>query len=168
MDQFSLIKAVDRLGQRVDAPMSRGAGQMAQIRQEQGVQLAHDVALEAALDFFERQALSRPASHILPRARITPHSDHGDSPKRIVRGAVAAPVQAMARRLSRRGLQRAHTAERSQGGFTLQSVWVVARHADQHGGSLRPYAKLLAKPRCVVTGKPFELAVEYLDLGPQC
>jgi hypothetical protein len=45
VDQLGLVKPVDRLGQRVDAPMSRGRCEVPQIGKDQGVELTHDVTL---------------------------------------------------------------------------------------------------------------------------
>ena len=101
MKQVGFVQPVDGLRQSVDAPMSRGGHEMPQIGKDQGVTLAHDLALQAALDFLLRQTLGGASWNVCLDPRIAAHSNHCDGPQGVVRGTIATPVQSMARRLSR-------------------------------------------------------------------
>ena len=98
--QFGLERMEEALHRRVDAPMSSFANEIRQIRQDQRVQLANDVTLEATLNFFRGQSLSRSASDVRARSRIAAHTNHRDRPQGIIGGSIAAPVKAMSGCLS--------------------------------------------------------------------
>jgi len=80
--------------------MSSFANEIRQIRQDQRVQLANDVTLEATLNFFRGQSLSRSASDVRARSRIAAHTNHRDRPQGIIGGSIAAPVKVMSGCLS--------------------------------------------------------------------
>lgn len=71
----------EALSRGVDAPMSRDGCRVGQVSQNQWVQLADDVALEAAMDFLFRQPLRRAPGDVFQGARIASHSDHGNGPQ---------------------------------------------------------------------------------------
>ena len=52
LDPFLLQASEERFGDRIDAPMSSRTHRLLQVGQDQRVQLANNVALEAAMDFF--------------------------------------------------------------------------------------------------------------------
>ena len=52
LDPFLLQASEKRFGDRIDAPMSSRAHRLLQVGQDQRVQLANNVAFEAAMDFF--------------------------------------------------------------------------------------------------------------------
>ena len=47
-----LQTAEERFGDRIDAPMSRSDYGVSQIREDQRIEFAHDIALQAALNLF--------------------------------------------------------------------------------------------------------------------
>jgi hypothetical protein len=113
-----VLQAVEEtFGRSVDAPMSSRACRFCQICQDQRVQLANNVTLEATLNLLRGQSLGSPASDVRTRPGITPHTNHRDRPQGIIGGAIAAPVEPMSGRLSRGCFQRACAAERCQRSF---------------------------------------------------
>ena len=67
------------------------------------VDLAGDVALEAAQDVELGQALLGPALDIGPSGWVAVHADQGDAPQGVVGVAVAAAIQPVAVGATRRG-----------------------------------------------------------------
>jgi len=100
MKQLGFLEPVDGFRHRVDAPTSRERREGPQIGKDRGVELMHRVALQAALDFFRRQALGSSASHLCLGPPIAAYSSHRDCPQGVAFSTIAAPVQPMARRLS--------------------------------------------------------------------
>ena len=85
----------EALHHSVDAPMSSRTCTIFQISQYQGVQLANDIALEAAVYLFLAQALPRAPGNVFAGSGITAHSNHGNSPQRIVGLPLAASIEPM-------------------------------------------------------------------------
>src|SRR5687768_18391435 len=73
---------------------------------QQPVELAGQVALQAADDFRLREALGGPPRDIVPRARVPAHSADGQQIERPIGVAIAAPVEPMAGGPARGGGQR--------------------------------------------------------------
>ena len=79
-DALLLEAAEEGFGNRVDAPMSSRVYRFCQIRQDQRVQLANNVTLEATLNLLRGQSLGSPASDVRTGPRIAPHTNHRDRP----------------------------------------------------------------------------------------
>jgi hypothetical protein len=94
---FHLQRPEQRLAAGVDAPMS---SRMRGIGQDKRIQLTHDVALEAAVDFLFRQTLAGAPGDLLAGACIASHSNHSDGPQGVVCLPLTAAIESMAARLS--------------------------------------------------------------------
>jgi hypothetical protein len=79
-DPFALQASEEPLDHRVDAPMSRSRRRIGQISQDERVQFADDITLQAAVDLLVRHAFLRPTIHVDPSARITAHPNHCNGP----------------------------------------------------------------------------------------
>lgn len=75
---FQAIEEAFRRG--IDAPMSRESRRFGQISPDEGVQLADDIALQAAMDFFVRHAFLCPTINVGPGSWIAAHPNHGNGP----------------------------------------------------------------------------------------
>ncbi len=127
-------------------------------RGEEAVQLAGDVALEAAPDLLGGLALGGAAGDVGAGIRAAAHAGVGDRMNRLVQGAVTAAVEPMPGGASAAGLLGADAAEGGEGGLVAAPAGVGERH-DDLGGADRADAALVGQPGGQVVD-------DVLQLGP--
>ena len=80
LDAFHFEAAEERFRHRVDAPMSSVGYCVRQIRQDQWIQLANDIAFKTALDFFCRETFGGASRHVGSSPRFAAHTNEGYCP----------------------------------------------------------------------------------------
>src|SRR5665647_2612729 len=135
---------------------------------ERGVDLAGDVAFEAAHDFAFALALAGAAVDVGPGRLVVAHADKDDAVERGVGLAVAAPVEPVAVCLARGGVDRGGAAEHREGGFGAESFGVVAGGDQERAGGVSADAERLEEPWRGRSGELSQLSVEAGDLGFEC
>ncbi|MGF6979872.1 hypothetical protein QFZ94_008389 [Paraburkholderia sp. JPY465] len=164
MNPFIFQAVEEALRRRVDAPMSRSAGRIGQVGQNERVQLPDDIALQAAVNFLVRHAFLGSSLDVRPGSRITAHAHHGDGPQGVVCSTVASAVQAMPDRFARGCLQWARATKRGECSIAFQAFRIVACNGNKHSRRLRPNAESFSKPSGMLEGQAFEHRVERLEL----
>ena len=110
------------------------------------VDLAGDVAFQAAEDVELGQALVGPALDIGPGGLVAVHADQGDAPQGVVGSAVTSPVEPVAVGAARGRRDGGGAAEMGEGSLRAQPLGVVARGDQQLAGGLDPDAS--QRQRC--------------------
>src|SRR5262249_39788037 len=106
------------------------------------VDLAGDVALEAADDLFLGLPLGGAPRRVGLGPRVAGRAGHGDRPQRGVGLPVAAAVEPVAELLAGGGIDRAGAAQRGETGLAADPAGVVAGGDQQGGGDLSGHALL--------------------------
>src|SRR5947207_8720861 len=106
--------------------LRRGWHSLAAGAAEGVVDLAGDVALEAADDLFPGLALGGAPGRVGLGARVVGQAGHGDRPQRGVGLPVAAAVEPVAELLAGGGIDRAGAAQRGEAGLAADPAGVVA------------------------------------------
>src|SRR6266496_1561519 len=135
---------------------------------ERGVDLAADVAFEAALDLAFALALAGAAVDVGPGRLVVAHADEDDAVECGVGLAVAAPVEPVAVCLARGGVDRGGAAEHREGGLGAEPFGVVAGGDQERAGGVGADAERLDEPRRGSSGELSQLSVEAGDLGFEC
>jgi hypothetical protein len=102
------------------------------------VDLAGDVALEAAQDVELGQALLGAPFHVGPGRWVAAHPDQGDAPQGVVGLAVAAAVESVAVGAARGRGDGGGAAQVGEGGLAMEPLGVVAGGDQQLPGGVDP------------------------------
>ena len=146
IDAFDLQRLEEAFDRRVDAPMSRSGYGVAQIREDQRVEFAYDIALQAPPNLFRRQALGGPSGHVSAGAGIASHPHHRDSPERVVGLSAASAIESVSLRLSGRRRKRARAAKSCQCRIVAQTFGVIPRDDHERGGGVWADAESTEQP----------------------
>ena len=111
--------------------MSRVCRRDSKVSDYQRIELAHDIPLQAALDFFVRATFPGSALDVGACSLVAAHADHGNRPQGVICLPRTAAVQSVPSYFARGGLQRACTAKRGQRGFIAETVRIVAGRNEQ-------------------------------------
>ena len=93
---------------------------------EMVVDVAGDVALEAAECFFFGEALFHASRDVVAGSWVADHAGDDDVPQRRVRVAIAAPVESVSLVFATAGIDGCDTAEMSEAGFVAELFGIVA------------------------------------------
>src|SRR5665647_968288 len=131
---------------------------------ERGVDLAGDVAFEAAHDLAFALALAGAAVNVGPGRLVVAHADEDDAVECGVGLAVAAPVGPVAVCLARGGVDRGGAAEHREGGFGAESFGVVAGGDQERAGGVGADAERLEEPWRGRSGELSPVSYTHLTL----
>jgi hypothetical protein len=132
---------------------------------EVGVDLAGDVALEAADDLAFAEAFGGAAGDVVAGGLVVSHPDDGDDVEGAVGGAVAASAEAVAAGGSAAaGRLGCDAAELGEGCFVADAGGVVAGGDEELAGDLDADSVQFDEVGCGGLDDRFDLPVEGLDL----
>jgi hypothetical protein len=132
---------------------------------EVAVDLAGDVALQAADDLVLRQAFGGAPLDVGARRRVSAHPGEHDPPQRVVGLAVAARVESPAGDFPRRGGDRGDRAQVRPGGLRPQPFRVVPGRDQQQGSGVGADAVQGEQAGCAGSDEGDDELVEPLDLA---
>ena len=117
-----------------DGPFLAGDG----LSEQQRVELACDVSLEASQRFSLGLPLCNSSLQVSLRARIPAHARQGDPVDGRVGSSIAAAAEPASARVPRRRLDRAHTAQRRERPLRTQTIRIVTDGDQQRGRGVGP------------------------------